>query len=437
METQIITYLLKASLSFVVFYLLYLLCFRNDTLLNIRRFYFLAIILFSISFPFINIQLNQEQYSALPEFLLPAAIVTANTTGESSFYGNVFDFSLLQIVLGVIFFISSILLLRFIVQVFSLIRLKKGLKQKSDDKCQYIYLVEKSSSSFSFFNWIFLNHPEGDIENDEVIAHEKEHAKQLHSIDVVLIELTCIVFWWNPIVWMIRSEMKTNLEYLADRGVVNNGYDSYKYQYTLLQTINNNTGIPFINNFNVSQLKKRIAMMNKQKTSIFESAKYLLSLPLIAGLLLINCSLSGALQDNSNSTQLNLNEEVNQESLLVYSDSNQNDRPFTTVEIMPRYPGGDDEMFKFIGENLKYPESAEKANIQGRVIIRFVVDKEGNVIEPKVLRGVDPACDAESLRVISMMPKWTPGKQNGKEVAVYFTIPIIFKIPEPKREIQE
>lgn len=248
METQIITYLLKASLSFVVFYLLYLLCFRNDTLLNIRRFYFLAIILFSISFPFINIQLNQEQYSALPEFLLPAAIVTANTTGESSFYGNVFDFSLLQIVLGVIFFISSILLLRFIVQVFSLIRLKKGLKQKSDDKYQYIYLVEKSSSSFSFFNWIFLNHPEGDIENDEVIAHEKEHAKQLHSIDVVLIELTCIVFWWNPIVWMIRSEMKTNLEYLADRGVVNNGYDSYKYQYTLLQTINNNTGIPFINN---------------------------------------------------------------------------------------------------------------------------------------------------------------------------------------------
>lgn len=150
METQIITYLLKASLSFVVFYLLYLLCFRNDTLLNIRRFYFLAIILFSISFPFINIQLNQEQYSALPEFLLPAAIVTANTTGESSFYGNVFDFSLLQIVLGVIFFISSILLLRFIVQVFSLIRLKKGLKQKSDDKYQYIYLVEKSSSSFSF-----------------------------------------------------------------------------------------------------------------------------------------------------------------------------------------------------------------------------------------------------------------------------------------------
>lgn len=441
METQIITYLLKVSLSFAVFYFLYILCFRNDTLLKLRRIYFHAIILFSFAFPFINIELSEQQYNIIPKFLLPAVTISADgsiveSTETTTQYMTGFSFQ--HAVLWIMLIVSAILLTKLIIQIISLVRLKRDLKQTITDNYIHIYLENKSSSSFSFFNWIFLNTEEGS-NKDEIIVHEEEHAKQLHSLDVLLIEFVCIILWWNPFVWMIRREMKTNLEYLADRGVVNKGYDSYTYQYTLLQTINNNAGIPFINNFNVSQLKKRITMMNKQKTSMFGSAKYLLSLPLIAGLLLINCSLSGALQDDSNSTPLNSNEEVNQESLLVDSDSNQNDRPYTTVETMPRYPEGETAMYKFIGDNLKYPESAVKENVEGRVIIRFVIDKEGNVKEPNVIRGIHPDCDAEAIRVVSMMPKWTPGKQNGKDVSVYFTLPIIFKLDKDKevKEVQK
>lgn len=483
METQIITYLLKVSLSFAVFYFLYIFCFRNDTLLKLRRIYFLAIILFSFTFPFINIELSEKQYNIIPEFLLPAVTISADSSLTESVETSsqyMTNLSFQDAILWIMLIVSAILFTKLIIQIISLVRLKRGLRQTVRDNYVHIYLENKSSSSFSFFNWIFLNTEEEGSNRDEIIIHEEEHAKQLHSLDVLLIELVCIILWWNPFVWMIRREMKTNLEYLADRGVVNKGYDSYTYQYTLLQTINNNAGIPLINNFNVSQLKKRIAMMNKQKTSILGSAKYLLSLPLIVGLLLINCSLSGALQDNPKPKTLkdidakdikeiavdkknniiiieekngNMYKYKSGESELTEAspedisfkltvseqNSTQDEEPLRSVDDMPRYPGGDNEMYKFIGDNLKYPESAVKENVEGRVIIRFVIDKEGNVKEPNILRGIHADCDAEAIRVVSMMPKWTPGKQNGKDVSVYFTLPIIFKLDKDKevKEVQE
>lgn len=479
METQIIAYLLKVSLSFAVFYFLYLFCFRNDTFLKLRRIYFLAIIVFSFVFPFINIELSEKQYNIIPEFLLPAVTISADGSiveSPETMTQYMTGFSFQHAVLWIMVIVSAILFIKLIIQIISLVRLKRGLRQTIRYNCVHIYLENKSSSSFSFFNWIFLNTEEEGSNRDEIIIHEEEHAKQLHSLDVLLIELVCIILWWNPFVWMIRREMKTNLEYLADRGVVNKGYDSYTYQYTLLQTINNNAGIPLINNFNVSQLKKRIAMMNKQKTSILGSAKYFLSLPLIVGLLLINCSLSGALQDKRTVKSLdeidskdvkemtvdkkndvvivetkegktykfaieeNKETKADNENVGISSIKEgvqlQDDKPFMTVETIPSYPGGDNEMYKFIGDNLKYPESAVKENVQGRVIIRFLIDKEGNVKEPNVLKGIHPDCDAEAVRVLSMMPKWIPGKQNGKDVSVYFTLPITFKIPE-KEKVQE
>lgn len=101
---------------------------------------------------------------------------------------------------------------------------------------------------------------------------------------------------------------------------------------------------------------------------------------------------------------------------------------FTIVEQMPSFPGGEAEMMKFIGNNLKYPVVAQESGIQGRVTVRFVVTKEGNVDQVEVIRGIDPSCDREAVRVVKSMPKWTPGRQNGKSVPVYFTLPISFRL---------
>ena len=109
---------------------------------------------------------------------------------------------------------------------------------------------------------------------------------------------------------------------------------------------------------------------------------------------------------------------------------------FQVVEQMPEFPGGMGEAMKFLAKNMKYPVAAQQAKIEGRVIVQFVVERDGSVSDVKVMRGVSPELDAEAVRVVSMMPKWIPGKQRGKAVAVKYTMPIMFRLqtPAPKAE---
>ncbi len=109
---------------------------------------------------------------------------------------------------------------------------------------------------------------------------------------------------------------------------------------------------------------------------------------------------------------------------------------FQVVEQMPEFPGGMQKAMEFLGKNIKYPVAAQEAKIEGRVIVQFVVERDGSVSDAKVMRGVNPELDAEAVRVVSIMPKWNPGKQRGKAVAVKYTMPIMFRLqtPEPKKE---
>ena len=104
------------------------------------------------------------------------------------------------------------------------------------------------------------------------------------------------------------------------------------------------------------------------------------------------------------------------------------EKPYEAVEQMPTFPGGEAELMKFIRDNLKYPVIAQENGIQGRVILRFVVSKTGTIDNVTVLRSLDPTCDKEAIRVVKSMPKWIPGKQNGNNVPVYFTLPVVFKL---------
>ena len=101
---------------------------------------------------------------------------------------------------------------------------------------------------------------------------------------------------------------------------------------------------------------------------------------------------------------------------------------FQVVEEMPEFPGGMGECMKFLGKNIKYPQISADNGVQGRVIVQFVVNKDGSIVDPVVVRGVDPYLDKEALRVISMMPKWKPGKQRGKPVRVKYTVPVMFRL---------
>ncbi len=101
---------------------------------------------------------------------------------------------------------------------------------------------------------------------------------------------------------------------------------------------------------------------------------------------------------------------------------------FQVVEQMPEFPGGMDKLMEYLSKNIKYPSMAQENNIQGRVIVEFVVNKDGSIVEPKVMRSVDTSLDNEAMRVIKSMPKWTPGKQRGKAVRVRYTVPVLFRL---------
>jgi protein TonB len=101
---------------------------------------------------------------------------------------------------------------------------------------------------------------------------------------------------------------------------------------------------------------------------------------------------------------------------------------FQVVEQMPEFPGGMDKLMEYLSKNIKYPSIAQENNIQGRVIVEFVVNKDGSIVEPKVMRSVDTSLDNEAMRVIKSMPKRNPGKQRGKAVRVRYTVPVLFRL---------
>jgi len=164
--------------------------------------------------------------------------------------------------------------------------------------------------------------------------------------------------------------------------------------------------------------------MNKKKTSWTGLSRYALALPLFAFLLLSGYawSVTSALvkQDTTSKTKTT-----------TKSVSKDDEKVFTEVEQLPVFPGGEAALMKFLSTNIHYPLSAAEKGIEGRVILRFIVRKTGEVSDVEVIRGLSPDCDQEAIRVISMMPKWTPGRQNGRDVSVYFTIPIKFMLDHP------
>ncbi len=104
------------------------------------------------------------------------------------------------------------------------------------------------------------------------------------------------------------------------------------------------------------------------------------------------------------------------------------DEIMVAVEVMPEFPGGTSALMKYLNSNIKYPTICMETGVQGKVIVQFVVDKDGNITNPVIARGVDPYLDKEALRVINSMPKWKPGMQNGKKVRVKYTVPVVFRL---------
>ena len=446
-------YLLKINVCLIILYGFYRAMFGQDTFFGWRRAMLIGIYAVALCIPLLNIEAlirsNESAVSivyAYAEVVLPTVTVRAEAPA----------FSWTALVQAIYLSITMLLAGRFVWQIASICRLAYCCRVQTIDGVR-VHVMDGKGSPFSFFGWIFLN-PDAQSAPQwrEIIVHETTHVRQMHSLDVLFAELFGVVCWFNPFVWLLKREIRINLEYLADRSVIAYGNDRKIYQYHLLGLTYQKNVATISNNFNVLPLKKRIKMMNKRRTSKFGRVKYLLFVPLAAALLVISNietvarSVSNGLEEiesvagkpktkvkkkaHQHVTKSNGSSVDEEYTTVAPAENEQNSaqgdetKVYDVVEEMPQFVGGTSALMQYLGTNTKYPKEAYEAHLQGRVAVSFVVRKDGSVSNAEISRSVAPSLDAEALRVVQSMPKWTPGKQNGKPVNVKYVVPITFKM---------
>ena len=504
-----ITNLILTFLATMVLYFAYKLLFRNSNRFQLNRIILLTISVFAFALPFIRINIEGQHFQEMTSFkeemdvifysdaVIEETPVEANTLSVTDIISYIY-------IIGVVFF-----LMKFVYNIVKIYKIKAGKKIETIDDVNFIYTNE-SHIPFSFLKNIYI--PKDNLDA-MIIKHEMSHVKNYHSVDVILMEIMIAFQWFNPFIRMIKNELKSNHEFIADSEAIKDEDEKSNYMMLLLQQCTADDFSTIANNFSFLLTKKRITMITKNQKVKGSVIKVLLTLPVFALLILLNTQCdntkpneekqSAVVKADENAGQLlgTIVDRFSEKPIafatvvlekdgndLYYTTSDKNgsykitrinegaynvkvscdgyesvsiravnipvkkltfqdfwlkkndaDEPSSqkvvasqdsihrVSEVMPQYPGGPNEMMKYISDNIKYPQSAKDNKIEGRVFVTFVVEKDGSITNAAVMRGIDKECDAEALRVVASMPKWTPGQHKGEVVRTQFTIPIYYK----------
>jgi TonB family protein len=383
---------------------------------------------------------------------LPEVVIKANNLVNQPFYLPEFTVTATaspswQIIKGIYWLGFICCILRFLIGMFQLYRMyQQGSKQHFRN---YTLVQSKAvKTPFSFFHYLFWPAENADQQSDTalMLRHEETHIRQGHTWDVLLSELVKAICWFNPLAYRYSLALRDVHEYLADAAVLQTATRK-AYGRLLIEQSLSGPSIALVNHFSTSQLKKRINMMKRKKSQSILQLQYALALPLIVGLGILFAHIqwkkvlaeAPTLITEITEPERTSNNPVAITSVPTMQKTTQDTLPqevFTVVEEMPAYPGGNEAMFKFLIEKLKYPEKARQNKQEGTVVIQFIVDKKGKLLDQKVVRSISPEIDAEALRVVGLMPQWKPGLQKGQKVNVKFNLPIRFMLDEkPAQEV--
>ena len=443
-------YLVAINIITLFLYGFYRLLFTNDTFFSWRRFMLLNTYLIALLVPFADFsnwirihEATQNMASTYAETVLSEATSLPSKATVLSW-----NTILLWIYMGGV----CMFLLRFVIQLIGIYRLAKKT-EVSTIKGIKVHIIEKNESPFSFFRWIFVN-PEVRYESQlqEILIHEQCHVEQKHSIDVVLAELFTIVCWFNPFAWLLKREIRLNLEYLADLYVVQVGCDQKSYQYHLLGMTYHKNVSTILNNFNDLLLKKRIKMMNRRRSRLIVKAKYTLLIPVTATLLVVKNieSVAHSLVSNkivSNEVIVSVNTKANnvlqkkpiftskisKESNIkklkeqVYEMSH--NRINTIIEKKAINNTAPSNVIKDSYVDIKDLELPEKNSTNVRIYnISFAVDTKGSVSSLSVTHTKDTLYNQKDLQGIERMSKDKPDNTQNKTIKAIYNLPISFKL---------
>ena len=554
---EFLIYDLKVAACVAVFYMFYRLLLSRETLHRMNRVVLLTTAVASFLLPLCVLTVHHTVVVPLAATTITAEMPMMAVVEPSQ--------PLWQLALTGLFFAGIAVTLGYhLWSVVQVVRLVRSCEQHPQADGIVVCVTDKDVSPFSWMRYIVLSRHDYESLDPAVMAHERGHIRQHHSLDVVLVDTLTVLQWFNPAMWMLRQDLRAIHEYEADAAVLSQGINMRQYQYLLIQKAVATCGYSVANGITHSTLKNRINMMLTNKKSTSKSwLKTLALLPIVAVALALNAETvndyvyedtpsqpqkkvvkkgrkdaqiktgdktievkaetpeanaeAAPAPDPLKDIKIVMGEAGDHEPLLVidgkvatreqlqtldqktidhinvlkYSeekkdlfrvygdkynadtsngiifiitkeyaksderkkdyvvvvkgkaekteeqpaaigtftpDASQNEKAFDVVEEMPQFPGGPSELMKFLAETVKYPEAAEKTGTQGRVIASFIVEKDGSISGAKVVKNVSEELDAEALRVINAMPKWTPGKQSGKAVRVKYTIPITFRL---------
>ena len=466
-------YLIKVNIILALLCLLFQVVMHRDTFFGVRRAMLWGIYLTAFLLPLCDVQLWMRNDAATMHlasdyatYVLPTLDVSAVRVAAMGIQpkepGCGMWFVGMLALWGIIYLILVVwMTLKLLWQFTYIIYLRCTCRWEGS-----YFRYPRPCSPFSFGPWIFL-HPDAMDEQTlrEVLIHEQAHVSGWHTLDILFTQLVCTPFWWNPATWVLRREVRLNLEFIADKAVADSltplpnrggaGGGALKaYQYRLLGFATQTNVATIANNFNVLPLKRRIKMMNLQRTRRTGMIKYILFVPAAAAMLFL-----------SNIDALARAKDVNVQEPLVVVDGG--DPIYEKVDKLPQYAGGEQALYRALAESIRYPEVAQEWGVQARVFIQFVVEKDGTLSDIKVLSAKDPvsgqvlpeifmtskadgqtpeeaenaqrkaekqteglkAIKAEAVRAVKQLPgRWQPGEQGGKPVRVRFLLPVMFRL---------
>ncbi len=455
-------YLILVNVYLVLFFGFYAVLLKRETFFQLNRLYLVSAALLSFLMPLIQ-----------PAWIKSLFITQ---TVHASIYGSpviAYQFKPVAdtpITIGEMLAITylagvGLLILRF---AWQLISLRKVINRPD------------ANAPYAFFNKIKVD---GDLSENKIIAaHERVHARQLHSADVLVIEAVMIVNWFNPVVYCYRFAIKHIHEFIADSYTLRTGADKADYAMLLLNHTFNAPQHQLVSNFfNRSLLKQRIMMLQKNRSARIKLVKYGLSAPLFILMLILSAATVNTsnavtrvngfatrvfatpankltlikLMPPSNTdtssvskkiveTNKRIDSLVKNEITLARIKAQQPKQQaqvtitdtvpvelrapvFTAVEQEPKFPG---DFGAYLARNIRYPAVDRNNNVQGKVFIQFIVEADGSLSDFKILRAPSLTLGDEAIRVLSSSPKWIPGYQNGKAVRVMYTVPISFTMTD-------
>jgi TonB family protein len=421
-------FLLKLTLAWGLFALLYALLLRRETFFRANRAYLLGSAVIGILFalPFDWLAIWQSEIAA-PAVILPAVTVGLQQAEEATKTWHWLDYLWFAYWAG-----AGVALLRMSWGLFRIMRMAaRGDKERLADGCVLIKTAE-AKVPFSFFNWVFVPQDEKEELDSSrmtktdvlMLAHERAHAHDWHSVDVLFAELLCVAFWFHPLSHWYRRALRTVHEYLAD-AEASRLTDRKQYGLLLIRQAQSGVSLAFVNHFFQSPLKQRLIMLTQNASPALRAWKYGLALPVFALLFLLACQKTASEQNDSKAA-------TEQTAIDRTATSGKDVFELFDVEQPPQFPGGQEALIKFLSENIKYPDAARSESAEGMAVVTFVVAENGAIEKAEGIKmdgeGWRQDFQDEAVRVVQSMPNWEPAVKNGKPVKVKFTLPVKFKL---------